>query len=313
MATIADFLEIKKTDSCKHLSTGMRYPVFTQWAGFLVPEFSDNIKAGSDEYMSLKKSISSYTQDRIGCSHDIMLLFCHAISESVSENVKNLNGSLSVEYLSKCNNATEFLEIIKRTKEKYNDKINFRPFLGLDSDNENNLPLANMILESGLFEGIELYGTAFVETPEKFLAIFKSAHELNIETRISCQGLKNLQSRDELFELMLNFRPTHLLNPNIGLSNDKLKIFKDGKLYPEIVNFIHDNNIHIEFSPAPTLAERKPKEKAFAIREFAENDIDFSFCTEDVLFLGKSLSTFAADLCNLGVFSVEEMKGILLK
>lgn len=313
MATIADFLEIPKTDSCKHLSTGMRYSVYTQWAGFLIPDFIENVKAGSEEYRLQKKKVGSYTKDRIGCAHDMLLLFCHAISESISENIKNLNGSLSVEYLSKCKNATEFIDIIKQAKEKYIDKINFRPFLGIDSDNENNLPLADMLLESGIFEGIELYGTAFVENPEKFLAIFNSAHKMNIDTRISCQGLKNLKSREELFELMLNFRPTHLLNPNIGLSNEALKIFKQGKLYPEIIDFIHDNNIHIEFSPSPYHAERNPKEKAHAIREFAENDIDFSLCTEDVLFLGKSISAFAADLCNEGVFSVEEIKKILQK
>ena len=311
MTKIADFLELPKKDSCKHLSTGMSYPVFTHWAGFLIPDFSDEIKAGSAEYMSLKKNISAYTKERMGSAHDILLLFCHAISASVSENVKKLNGSLSIEYLSQCKNAAEFLDIITQAKEKYAGKINFRPFLGIDSDNENNIPLANMLLESGLFAGIDLYGKAFVENPEKFLSIFNSAHKLNMESRISCQGLKDLQSRDELFELMLNFRPSHLMNPNIGVCNDKLKIFNNGKLYPEIVDFIHDNNIHIEFSPAPMLSERNAEKKVWAIREFAENDIDFSLCTEDVLFYGKSISSFSVDLCNMGVFTKEELEKII--
>lgn len=291
----------------------MNYSTFTQWAGFLVPEYDENEKraAGSETDLALRKEIQSYTHIRIGSSHDILLLFCHAISESISENVKVLNGTVNVDFLSKCKDATEFLDIVKKACEKYADKIAVRPFLGMDSDNENNLPLAEMLLESGIFAGIELYGSAFSEIPERFLAIFNTARRMNIDSRISCFGLRKLKSKKEIFDLLQLLRPSRLLNTNIALNDENFGIFKNGKIPTEIVDFTNDTSIHLEFSAMPLLSGKKEKEKSFAIREIAENQLPFSLCTEDVLFLNKSISEFSADLCNAGVFNVEEIKKII--
>lgn len=287
----------------------MRYSTFTQWAGFLIPDLDENVprNAGTDEDMALRHEINNYTQTRIGTPHDILLLFCHAISESISENVMRVNGTVNVDFLSKCKNATEFLDVVKQACSMYSDRITVRPFLGIDTDNENNLPLAEMLLESNYFDGIELYGTTYAENPERFLSIFKTAHKMGIESRICCLGFRTLKTQGEIIEILQNLQPTHLMNPNIAINNDALRIFENGKITPEIIALGHDSNLHLEFSPAPILSGKKGAEKARVIREFAENDIPFSFCTEDMLHLNKSLSEFASDLCNAGVFSKEEI------
>lgn len=174
MATISEFVKIPKIDSCKHLSSGMRYSTFTQWAGFLVPDFDEfaTRNAGSEDDLKIRRDFCTFTQTRICSAHDILLLFCHAISESILENVAVLNGTVNVDFLSKCKNAAEFLDTVKEASEKYTDKIKVKPFLGIDSDNENNLPLAEMLLESNLLAGIELYGNKFAEMPERFFVNF---------------------------------------------------------------------------------------------------------------------------------------------
>lgn len=313
MAAISDFLKIPKIDSCKHLSSGMKYDSFTQWAGFLLPGY-DELKsrpAGSVQDLAIRKDFNLYTQTRISSAHDILLLFCHAISESISDNVKLLNGTVNVDFLSKCKNATEFLDIVKKICEKYSDKITVRPFLGIDTSNENNLPLAEMLLESGLFGGIELYGTKFIEMPEKFLSLFRTSRRMNIDSRICCLGFHFIKSREEIFEILDNLKPTLLLNPNMAVNNESLGIIKNSKLSPEIVAFGKNTGIKVEFSPAPGLSGNKDREKNLAIRDFAENGIPLKLCTEDPLHLGKSISEFASDLCNEGVFSVEEIGTIL--
>ena len=313
MTTVADFIKIQKSDSCKHLHTGMRYASFVRWSGFLVPGFSDTerLNAGSASDLALRSEVERFIQMRIDSAHDLSLLLSYALTESNSENVTACNGTVNIDFVSKCKNSTEFLDAISAVSEKYADKIAFRPFLGIDSDKENNLALANMLLESKLFSGIELYGTRFASTPEKYLMIFNTVHELNLDSRVCCFGFRELPDRDSIFELMLNLRPNLLLNPNIAINNDNLRIFKDLKIFPEVIAFIKDNNIHIEFSPAPILSGKKGEQKAQVIREFAENDIPFSLATEDTLYLNKSLSEFASDLCNAGVFSKDELVGII--
>lgn len=313
MVAISDFVKIQKNDSCKHLATGMRYPNFVQWSGFVIPEFANIglLHAGCDEDLALRRELGNYARVRMASSFDVLTLFCASLSESISENVKEVNGTIDVDFLAQCKNATEFLDIVKTLTEKYTDKITFHPFLGIHSDKENNLPLATMLLDSGLFEGIELYGSTYAENPEKFLEIFKMARNMNMKSRICCLGFRTLPDRDSIFEIMLNLKPTHLMNPNIAINNDGLRIFKNGTLYPEVCDFIKDHNVHIEFSPAPILSGKKGEQKAQIIRAFAENDISFSLCTEDMLFLNKSISEFATDLCNTGVFSVEEMSQLI--
>ncbi|WP_294427611.1 hypothetical protein [uncultured Treponema sp.] len=311
MVSISDFLRISKIDSCKHLSTGMRYSDYIKWAGFYLPPYSNfDIKSiGTDKSFGFWPEFFDYTHTRVGTAHDLLLLFCHSISESVCENVKVLNGTVNVNFISKCRNATEFVDVVKNAAEKYSKQIQINPFLGINTDKENNITLATMLLESGVFKGIELYGSSFADNPEKFLGIFNTARKMNLKSRISCLGCRTLKTHEEIFELMQNLHPTHLLNPNIAFNYDDLEEFKSGKIFPEIISFSKDNNIHVEFSPAPILSVSE--EKAKLIREVAENDIPFSLCTEDLLFLNKSISEFAVDLCNAGIFSKDEMVKII--
>lgn len=313
MTNVSDFIKELKIDSCKHLSTGMRYANFVHWAGFIVPGFYENsmIRLEREKIVAMRSEISSYTQMRVANAHDIFMLFCYAISESITENVKVLNGTVNVDFLSKCRNATEFLDTVKQAVDKYSDKIRVRPFLGIDTDNENNLPLAEMLLESKLFDGIELYGTRFAVMPEKFLSLFNTAHRMNIDSRICCLGFYHLKSREEIFEILNNLKPTLLLNPNIAINNEALGVFKDERLCKEIVEFGKTTNMKMEFSPAPGLSYFKGSEKNNVIRDFAENGIPISLCTGDTLYLNKSLSEFATDLCNEGVFSKEEIMQII--
>lgn len=267
--------------------------------------------AGSENDMQIRRTINSYSQMRIACAHDIFLLFCHAISESAADNVSLINGTVNVGLLPKCKDSTEFLDVVKRICDKYSETIKIRPFLGMNSDIENNLPLANMLLESGLFAGIELYGAGFAENPEKFIAIFNTARRLGLDSRICCLGFKKFKNLDSIYETIQNLRPTLVLNPNFALGDEKVKIFENKKLRPEAVKFFKDEKISMEFSPFLLFSEKLGKEKILSIREFAENDIPFSFCTEDMLFLNKSISEFAADLCRMGVFSKEEMISLI--
>ena len=313
MVSISDFFRIPKIDSCKHLCMGMRYSDYIKWAGFHIPNYSDfGVKnAGSENNLLLRKEVFDYTQNRIGIARDLFLLYCHSVSESVCENVKSLNGTVNAALVSKCKNPTEFVDIVKSVSEKYKEQIQFHPFLGVYTDSEANIPLAIMLLESGLFEGIELFGKSLAENPEKFLGIFKAARRLNLKSRISCLGFRSLKGRDEILELIANFQPTNLLNPNITYKNSQLESFKDGKIFQDAVKIAKDNNIHIDFSPAPIYSGTRSEEKAFVIREFAESGIPISLCTEDLLFLNRSISEFAVDLCKLGVFCKEELVDII--
>ena len=313
MYTISDFIKIPKIDSCKHLSTGMRYSSLVQWTGFLIPGFTEfkTDKAGSEDDFKRRKEVADFARQRIASAHDILLLLCYSISESVQENIKVLNGTINVDFLSLCKSATEFLDIIKSASEKYADKTKVRPFLGINSDKENNLHLADMILDSGLFAGIELAGERFIQEPEKFLTIFNTARKMGIEARIACLGFRNSDDEKYILEIVQNLKPSTLLNPNITSKKIQSALIYDKKRMESTIKSLKSSGVKIDFSPAPLLSGDKETEKLQIIRSFVDADIPVHFCTEDVLYLNKSISEFAADLCNSGLFSKEEVEALI--
>ena len=79
---------------------------------------------------------------------------------------------------------------------------------------------------------------------------------------------------------------------------------------PRAITFMKDNDISVVVTPNLGFGEQKMdmEQKAKYVRAFLDAGITVKAGTESVLLLNKSLSQFAADLCNTGVFRANEVK-----
>ncbi len=191
MTSVADFIKLPKADFHSTLNFGMRYSSYVTWAGFYVPDFPVN---NSDISGEVKKEIEEYTFLRIGCQDDVQKLIYLSIAESLGDNVKQLDGAINIELLSRYGSVLSITKLLQDTKQKYQTQLNLNPFLSINSDSadKNTLKLAQEFLKSGCFKGLYIYGKNIFEQPQNFKQIAQSVTSKNLNLKINA-GESSLQ------------------------------------------------------------------------------------------------------------------------
>lgn len=296
MAELLNFQKIPKIDSFNDLLSGMRYPSYTRWSGFLVPELSRN-----DVCLDTKiiDDFKFYTDIKITNKKDLQSLFYMSLSEAVADNVKIIYAGIDFSLCGKCSTPSEFISAIEEVKTRTSDSIEMRPVLAINSCLDNNFFLAETFIENKNFSGLILGGKNFFLKDESHLyeKIFSSARRSGIKTEISCLEMK---TPDDLNFALTTFMP------------DFVKDISPLIFDEEILNFIKQTKICVEFSSfVPSALKDAQLEKYKFIRRLFDSGVQISLCTGSLLLLKKSLSEFAMDLCSSGIFSEEEIKNLL--
>lgn len=292
---LGEFLKIQKTDGFNDLQAGMLYSSYLKWANFVIPGFSEN-EACYD--CSLYDDFKFYTDVKISGRKDLQSLFYLSAAEAVADNVKTLYGGIDLALCEKCGNPAEFAAAIDDVKEKFSGQTKILPVLILNSSVENNLFLAETFIESKKFDGVFLGGRDFVHQDEKtefYAKIFDSARGSKLKTEIDCLEMK---SSEEFYFTLETFKP------------DFVKDAFDSVCDKKCFDFMKRQNICVEFSPyfSSALKEEKLKKYRF-MRKVFDSGVKVRICTASLVFLKSSLSQFAVDLCNSGIFTKDEVLG----
>lgn len=294
MAELSDFQKIPKTDSFNDLLGGMRYSSYSLWAGFVIPGFSKD-----DECFDTKllDDFKFYTNLKISSKKDLQNLFYMSVSESAADNVKKLFGGIDFSLCKKCESPAEFISVIDEVKGKSENSTKILPVLQINSDLENNLFLAETFIENKNFSGVVLAGRKFLaqdEKTENYEKIFTSARKSNLKTEISCVQTRN---PDELNFALTTFKP------------DFVKDIPESAFDEKTFDFMKQTEICAEFTPyVPSCLETEKLKKYKFMRRLFDSGMKIRLCTGSLLLLKKSISEFAVDLCNSGIFSENEVK-----
>ncbi len=291
MTSVADFIKLPKTDFHSTLNFGMRYSSYVTWTGFYIPDFPVNNAGISEE---LKKSIEEYTFLKIGCQNDVQKLICLSIAESLGDNIKQLNGAINIELLSRYGSVSSFAELIQATKQKYDSQVELNSFLSINSDNadKNTLSLAQEFLKSGCFKGLYIYGKKLFEQPQTFKSLADSALLKNLNLKINA-GKSSLQ---DFLSLLKTFVPQTIV---------QMDSFADNK---DVIYILRQEQIKTVFTPD---SNSNTEQKAKNLRALADSQIDCRLGTKSILLFNKSISQFASELCNTKLFTKEEMSELI--
>ncbi len=285
MTSVADFIKLPKADFHSTLNFGMRYSSYVIWAGFFIPDFPVN---NTDINKELKKEIEEYTFLRLGCQSDVQKLLLLSIAESLGDNIRQLEGAINIELLSRYGSVSSIAELLQTTRQKYKDQLELASFLSINSDtaDKKTLILAQDFLKSGCFSGLYIYGKTLFEQPQNFKQIADSACLQNLKIKINA-GESSLQELSALFKI---FTPQTIVQADS---------FADSK---EILSVLKQEKIKTVFTPGAA-AEQKAK----SLRAFLDSGIDCALGTKSILLFNRSISQFASELCNTKVFTKEEM------
>lgn len=296
MTSIADFIKISKKDKHNNLDLGMRYSSYTLWSGFYIPDFpEDGICYEKDQQNEIKQ----YTQIRVDSKKDIKSLLSLSISELVADNVSEVDGTINCNLI-KCTETPEyFVEIIREIQDKYSNQIKINPILAIDTDSldHTSLILAETLLGSQEFSGIHFYGKDFSINADKYKTFAETAKEHNLTIKFSAS---DFSSENELYHAYKQILPNCIVNGENLINND---------------NFLSDlrnNNTSLIITPNTSTKLLSPwKEKANHLKLFMDKNINVSLGTEGILFLNKSISEFAMELCNCEIFTKDEIINLI--
>lgn len=289
MTSVADFIKLPKADFHSTLNFGMRYSSYVTWAGFYIPDFPVN---SADISKELKKEIEEYTFLRLGCQDDVQKLIFLSIAESLGDNIKQIEGAINIELLSRYGSVFSIVELLQAAKQKYKDQLELSPFLSINSDtaDKKTLALAHEFLNSGCFSGLYIYGKTLFEQPQNFKQITESARVKNLNLKINA-GESSFQELSALFK---TFTPQTIVQADSSAGNK------------EILSVLKQEKIKIILTPGAAA-----EQKAQTLRAFFDRGINCALGTKSILLFNKSISQFASELCNTKLFTKEEMTKIV--
>ena len=294
MTTIEDFIRLSKSDAHNNLDLGMRYPTYVMWAGFYVPEFPQDGSAVSPD---LARTVKEFTQTRVETEADIANLLTLSLNEADADKCTKITATFNNLLMKACDTPENFVSVIDSVFKKFSNRIQINPILAIDTDNidMSTFAVASSLLGSGLFTGIYVYGDMMFKTPQRFASFVKTAKEHNLTTEIAASYIK---SSDAYMNLLRTFVPDVMIQGESAAKD------------PRAITFMKDNDISVVVTPNLGFGEQKMdmEQKAKYVRAFLDAGITVKAGTESVLLLNKSLSQFAADLCNTGVFTANEVK-----
>lgn len=292
--SVSDFVSHKKVEAHNHLNLGMRYASYVPWAGFYIPDFPKKIYKGG--LTEMHKYIGDYTRPRASTGKDAQDLITLSIQDAVADGITVLEGSVDIQFVGHWGNSIDkFLDMVQRIRDKFADKIDFRPELGMGK-----LFPADKIkewvppcLESGVFKSLDLYGPEVFEGLETFKPMYDLAGKLGIKKKAHIGEVSDALSVKQFVDYFELDEVQH----GIGAAQDD-----------KILQYIVDKKIRCNITPASNVMLCSvPSLKEHPIRKMYDAGVRMTICIDDLLFFNRSVSEQCLDMVECGLFTKEEI------
>ena len=232
-------------------------------------------------------------------SEDVINFMENAILSSIDDNITLLEASVDVNLARFFNDSLE--EVIKQTKkikDTYKSKIDFRPDIGINKD----LPIEKVYkygekcIESGVFNGIDLYGKEADQNLVPFQELFKIAEKNNIKTKVHIGEFSDCKSIEETI-LMLN--PDELQHGINAVNSQKT------------IDLILERGIRLNICPQSNLSLGTVKSiDAHPIKKLFDKGVKVTVNTDDLILFNATVTDELNNLYVHNIFSLEELNTI---
>ena len=288
MRDIQYYISQPKIDAHNHLNLGMHYSSYLAWSGIPIPNFPRRMD-GLDEMHDI---ISRYTRPRCQTADDVIKLIDMSIRDSIADGVTILEGSIDIGFMVHFQeDLDKFLSMVSDFATKYQDKIDFRPELGLGKtfDKDKIASWISPLMESKLFKSIDLYGPEIEEGIADFKYIFVKAEALGIKKKAHVGEFSDAHSVQRFVEYFDLDEVQH----GIGAAQDD-----------KVLKFLADRKVRCNVCPQSNYMLRSVSSmKAHPIKKMMDAGIPITVGTDDLLFFDHTVSRQIYNLVAEGVIS----------
>ncbi len=243
--------------------------------------------------------IHNYINKIMLTSEDVIFFMEAAIKSSIADNVTYLEASVDLGLVKFFNNSIEkLIDVVYKLKTTYQSQIDFQPDIGINKDYLLDKVYLDGLacINSGLFNGIDLYGKELNRKLDGYVELFNIAKENKIKTKVHIGEFSDCKSIENAIIL---------LNPEV--IQHGIKAINSKKTMDMIIN----NNIQLNICPQSNLSLGSIKSiTKHPVRKLYEHGIKITINTDDLLLFNSTITDQLADLIENELFSYEEIDTI---
>lgn len=232
-------------------------------------------------------------------SEDVINLMDIGIRSSMEDNVTCLEASIDINLFKFFNNSVyEFIESVDRLKENYLEKIDFRPEIGIKKDSSPEIiyQIGVQCIESGVFNGLDIYGHEKDRDLTGFQELFLYAKTKKLKTKVHIgefSGHKTIEKAIEQLE------PDEIQHGIHAAESDNT------------MRMITERGIRMNVCPQSNIALGAVADlHAHPIRKLYDSGIKLTINTDDLLLFNATLTDQYANLIEQDIFTFEEINEI---
>ena len=219
-----------------------------------------------------------------------------AIKSSIDDNITLLEASVDIGLCRFFDNSIDALIAeVERIKEKYKSKIDFRPDIGVNKD----LPLDKVFLysraciDSGVFNGLDIYGKEANQNLTLFKELFKTAKQNNIKTKAHIGEFSDHKSIEKAIEILEPDEIQHGIN---AVTSNKT------------MDMIFERNIRLNMCPQSNISLGAVKNiTEHPIRKLFDKGINITVNTDDLILFNATVTDELYTLLKHEIFTLDEI------
>lgn len=275
-----------------HLSGSQKRFLDTYHPSFSFPKKYDGLDGMIDFiFTDLNKYLNT--------KEDVIHFMEMSIQSSIEDNVTYLESSVDVGLARFFDDSIDgVITEIKKIKEKYKSKINFKPDIGFNKEFpiEKVYSYAEACIDSGVFKGVDIYGKEASQNLSSFKKLYRMASENNLKTKVHIGEFSDHKSIEEAI-LLLN--PDEIQHGINAVNSQKT------------IDLILERNIRLNICPQSNIALGAVKDRnSHPIKILFDKGINLTVNTDDLILFNTTVTDELNNLYQNNTFSLEEINTI---
>jgi len=232
-------------------------------------------------------------------SEEVINLMDIGIKSSMADNVTYLEASIDINLFRFFNNSVhEFIEAVDRLKKNYLGKIDFRPEIGIKKDSPTEIIYESgmQCIESGVFNGLDIYGNEKDWDLSGFQELFLYAKTKKLKTKVHIGEFSGHETIEKAIEQLEPDEIQHGIHA--AESNNTM-------------HMIVERGIRMNVCPQSNIALGVVANiYAHPIRKLYDSGINLTINTDDLLLFNATLTDQYVNLIEHDIFTLKEINEI---
>lgn len=295
---IAAIRRVPKSDLHNHSILGTRIERIESWIGQVLPRPPAHLSSLDEMIKYAQEVLYPHTVTSAGFQFTAE----STIQDAIDDGVARLEMSMDVRFIALFETIPDgFLTFVSDLVERYKDRIDFRPEIGMSKDRPaaDQVRLASLCVDSGLFRSIDLYGNETAQPPDPFRELYAIAKKQGLKLKAHAGEFAGPECVEHVLDLLKIDEVQH------GVSAASSKSLMDR---------LRREGIRLNVCPSSNLALGVVKDISdHPIRTLFDNGVRVTINTDDLTIFGQSVSQEYLLLYSTGLLTDAELDAIRLE